>query len=166
MFKKVLSRLFGKSEEPTPAPPSAASAITAKSATKEVTKSKAQLAAEAKAMAQAAKAAGHSRGSTGPVSSPAQPSVAAKKSDPGGKPNALKEWEEASRRRLDRHGKPEELCEIKDGMSEQAIRDHLAMLYRRHNRAASSLDSQLREEAEFMLDAVVRCREKYLKKGA
>jgi hypothetical protein len=47
-------------------------------------------------------------------------------------------------------------------MKAEQIRDHLAMLYRRHNRAAASLDAGLREEAELMLDAIVQCREKFL----
>ena len=34
--------------------------------------------------------------------------------------------------------------------------------YRRHNRAASSLEDGLRQEAERMLEAVVQCREKFL----
>ncbi len=47
-------------------------------------------------------------------------------------------------------------------MSTDEIRDHLARLYRRHNRAASSLEDDLRQEAERMLEAVVQCREKFL----
>jgi hypothetical protein len=47
-------------------------------------------------------------------------------------------------------------------MSTDQIRDHLARLYRRHNRAASSLEDGLRQEAERMLEAVVQCREKFL----
>jgi hypothetical protein len=57
---------------------------------------------------------------------------------------------------------PEALCDIHDGMSTDEIRDHLARLYRRHNRAASSLEDGLRQEAERMLEAVVQCREKFL----
>jgi hypothetical protein len=57
---------------------------------------------------------------------------------------------------------PEALCEIHAGMSADEIRDHLARLYRRHNRAASSLEDGLRQEAERMLEAVVQCREKFL----
>jgi len=63
---------------------------------------------------------------------------------------------------LNRSAPPEEICGLTPGMSTEEIRDHLAMLYRRHNRAASSLDADLREEAEIMLDAVVRCRETFL----
>ena len=44
----------------------------------------------------------------------------------------------------------------------EKIREHLAMLFRRHNRAASSLDDKLRTEAELMLDAIVAVRERHL----
>lgn len=67
-----------------------------------------------------------------------------------------------ARRPLNRSAPPEELCGLTPGMTPEEIRDHLAMLYKRHNRAASSLEADLREEAEVMLDAVVRCRETFL----
>ncbi|MCB1224975.1 MAG: hypothetical protein KDK99_04115 [Verrucomicrobiales bacterium] len=57
---------------------------------------------------------------------------------------------------------PEELCEIKPGMSKGQIHDRLKLLYRRFNRSASSLDASTREEAERMLDAIVQVREKHL----
>jgi len=63
---------------------------------------------------------------------------------------------------LDRSAPPEVVCGLTPGMSTDQIRDHLAALYRRHNRAASSLEADLREDAEFMLDAIVRCRETFL----
>jgi len=66
------------------------------------------------------------------------------------------------RPRLNRGARPEELCSLSPGMTQDQIRDHLAALYRRHNRAASSLEADLREEAELMLDAIVRCRETFL----
>jgi hypothetical protein len=57
----------------------------------------------------------------------------------------------------------EEMCEIDAAtMDRDAIRAHLAALYRRHNAAAASLDAELRAEAELMLDAIVACREKYI----
>jgi hypothetical protein len=67
-----------------------------------------------------------------------------------------------ARQPLNRSAAPEELCGLTPGMTPEEIRDHLAMLYKRHNRAASSLEADLREEAEIMLDAVVRCRETFL----
>ncbi len=57
---------------------------------------------------------------------------------------------------------PEELCELKDGMTHEELKAHLAKLYRRHNRAASSLNPELREQAERMLDAIVEVRHRYL----
>ncbi len=57
---------------------------------------------------------------------------------------------------------PEKLCGITKGMSAEEIEKQLTQLYRRHNRAASSLDPKLREEAEVMLDAIVEMRLKYL----
>lgn len=58
---------------------------------------------------------------------------------------------------------PEEMCDIDPTtMDRDAIRAHLAALYRRHNAAAASLDTELRAEGELMLDAIVACREKYV----
>ncbi len=57
---------------------------------------------------------------------------------------------------------PEELCEIEPGMGREEIHAILAKLFRRHNRAASSLDEQLRAEAEIMLQAIVDIRHRYL----
>ena len=54
----------------------------------------------------------------------------------------------------------EELCGITSKMSKDAVRERLALLYKRYNRATSSLDAELRTEAEAMLDAVVVVREK------
>lgn len=57
---------------------------------------------------------------------------------------------------------PEELCGITAEMSPSELKNRLAELYQRHNRASSSLDENLRAEAEIMLDAIVACRERYL----
>lgn len=58
---------------------------------------------------------------------------------------------------------PETMCEIDpDSMSMDEIRKHLKKLYKRHNEAAASLNEELRNEAEKMLDAIVECREKYV----
>ncbi|MFT4640405.1 MAG: hypothetical protein ACI8T1_003733 [Verrucomicrobiales bacterium] len=56
----------------------------------------------------------------------------------------------------------EELCELRSGMTHEEMRAHLAKLYRRHNRAASSLNPDLRVQAERMLDAIVEVRHRYL----
>lgn len=55
---------------------------------------------------------------------------------------------------------PEERCGVTAKMSKDEIRARLALLYRRYNRATSSLDAGLRAEAEDMLDAIVAVREK------
>jgi hypothetical protein len=55
---------------------------------------------------------------------------------------------------------PEEICGITPKMSKEEIRTRLAFLYKRYNRATSSLNAKLREEANEILDAVVAVREK------
>jgi hypothetical protein len=55
---------------------------------------------------------------------------------------------------------PDELCGIEPKMNKDQIRDRLKLLYRRYNRAASSLDAKTRAEADKMLDAIVKVREK------
>jgi hypothetical protein len=75
---------------------------------------------------------------------------------------AYEEWLEYSQMRIDTTASPEDLCGISADMPKSDIKQILSYLYRRHNRAASSLDSVLREEAEVMLDAIVRCRQKYI----
>lgn len=58
---------------------------------------------------------------------------------------------------------PEAMCEIDPKkMKRSEIKDRLAMLYQRHNQAASSLNPELQEEAEHMLQAIVFCRQKYV----
>lgn len=56
---------------------------------------------------------------------------------------------------------PEGLLGIEPKMNKDQIRDHLKLLYRRYNRAASSLDNGTRAEADSMLDAIVAVREKH-----
>lgn len=56
---------------------------------------------------------------------------------------------------------PESICGINVKMPKYEIRKRLAVLYRRYNRAASSLDAKMRAESEMMLDAIVKVREKY-----
>ncbi|MCB1233881.1 MAG: hypothetical protein KDM91_02285 [Verrucomicrobiae bacterium] len=61
---------------------------------------------------------------------------------------------------------PEAMCGIDPKkMTPEEIKNRLAELYRRHNQAAGSLNEELRQEAELMLDAIVACRQKYLDKG-
>ncbi|MES2507954.1 MAG: hypothetical protein V4599_14710 [Verrucomicrobiota bacterium] len=55
----------------------------------------------------------------------------------------------------------EEMCGITPKMPKDQIQAQLKLLYRRYNRSASSLDAKIREEADGMLDAIVRVREKH-----
>lgn len=55
---------------------------------------------------------------------------------------------------------PDELCGITSKMGKNEIRERLALLYKRYNRASSSLDAGVRAEAEEMLNAIVVVREK------
>ncbi len=55
----------------------------------------------------------------------------------------------------------EERCGITPGMNKSQITAQLKLLYRRHNRGASSLDPRMRAESEKMLEAIVEVREKY-----
>ncbi len=57
---------------------------------------------------------------------------------------------------------PEELCGISAEMPRDEMKAHLAKLFKRHNRGASSLDENTRQLAEQMLDAIVEVRTKYL----
>lgn len=57
---------------------------------------------------------------------------------------------------------PEQLCGITPSMTPEEIRARLSKLYQRHNRAASSLDPVLREEAEFMLETLAGLRDQYI----
>lgn len=93
---------------------------------------------------------------------------------PGGRINTRRTPSDRSRSLLEKIGapppaptaraghprSPEELCGISPAMSTDEIKAHLALLYRRYNHAASSLDAKTRADAEAMLDAVVAVREK------
>jgi hypothetical protein len=58
------------------------------------------------------------------------------------------------------HASAESLCGITPKMSKEEVSAQIKLLYRRYNRAASSLDVNVRAEAERMLDAIVEVREK------
>lgn len=77
-------------------------------------------------------------------------------------PKAKADWEQKAAQALDPASPPEHLCGLRDGMTTDELQEQLSVLYKRHNRAASSLDPKLRKEAEIMLDAIVECRKKYL----
>ena len=55
---------------------------------------------------------------------------------------------------------PETLCGITAEMTHEEVYARLASLYRRYNRATSSLNASLRSEAEQMLTAIVAVRER------
>jgi hypothetical protein len=75
--------------------------------------------------------------------------------------DARRVWAEQASRPIDPKAAPEDLCGITPGMSSDEIARRLTDLHRRHNRAATSLDAQLRAESDIMLDAIAALREKY-----
>lgn len=75
-----------------------------------------------------------------------------------------KQWKAKADKALNPKESPDVLCGVNKNMSKEEIAEILAMLYRRHNRAASSLDAKMREEAEAMLEAIASVKEKYLLK--
>ena len=79
-----------------------------------------------------------------------------------GTPSAKQKWEQDAAQPVSRQASPETIAGLTPDMTAEQIRDRLAKLYQRHNRAASSLDPQLREEAEFMLETLAGLREKYI----
>lgn len=80
----------------------------------------------------------------------------------GASPKAKEEWAKQAAQKINPDATPEQLCGITPEMSKEEISAQLALLYRRHNRAASSLEANLREEAEIMLDVVAAMRQKHL----
>ncbi len=97
---------------------------------------------------------------TGPT--PRRPAAApSHSSSPDPKPKDARErWAEAAAKPIDATASPEALCGITEGMSPLEIDQRLAELHRRHNRAATSLDAKLRDEAAIMLDAIAAVKEK------
>lgn len=95
---------------------------------------------------------------------PMQPPAGLKDEKPGAgsSAKAKEEWAKKAASRLDPGATPESLCGITPLMSKEEIGAQLALLYRRHNRAASSLAANLRDEAEIMLDVIAAMKQKYL----
>ena len=91
-----------------------------------------------------------------------RPQPKAEKPDAGASAKAKGEWAKQAARRINPDATPEQLCGIDPAMDREQISAQLATLYRRHNRAASSLESSLREEAEIMLDVIATMRQKHL----
>jgi hypothetical protein len=93
---------------------------------------------------------------------PAQSPPPTTKPGSGASIAAREEWARQAARTIDPNATAEELCGLTPDMTEAQISERLALLYRRHNRAAASLEAGLREEAEIMLDVIAAMRQKYL----
>lgn len=91
----------------------------------------------------------------------AEPQKAQPKPEAGASANAREEWAKQAAQKINPGATPEQLCGLEEGMTKEQIAAQLAILYRRHNRAASSLEANLREEAEIMLDVIATMRQKY-----
>jgi hypothetical protein len=91
---------------------------------------------------------------------PAPAAKAAEPSKPSGKESPLKKLTALPAAPAPAATSPEEICGIEPKMTKDQIKERLKLLYRRHNRAASSLDTKTRAEADTMLDAIVAVREK------
>ncbi len=164
MLNKLFSKLFSGKKEEAPAPaPAPEPRFKLSTTPSDASRKSADTAAARPSASSSTEKAGPSPTSAAGGAPPPAAATEPSKDGSGGKPKALLEWEASAARQIDKSAKAEELCGIKPDWSPQQIRDHLAMLYRRHNRAASSLDARLREEAETMLDAIVRCREKLIR---
>lgn len=97
-----------------------------------------------------------------PSHAPQKPApVVPEKPGAGASPKAKEEWARQAAQKINPDATPEQLCGIEEGMTKEQISAQLAVLYRRHNRAASSLEANLREEAEIMLDVIAMLRQKY-----
>ena len=96
-----------------------------------------------------------------PVVEPKAPAAAAAEA---GADAVKKQWKAKADKAMNPKESPDVLCGVNKSMSKEEIAEKLAMLYRRHNRAASSLDAKMREEAEAMLEAIASVKEKYLLK--
>ncbi len=99
-----------------------------------------------------------------PAHRPPQPAAPPKadRPDAGASRKAKEEWAQQAAKRINPDATPEQLCGIEPDMTQEQISSQLALLYRRHNRAASSLEASLREEAEIMLDVIATMRQKHL----
>lgn len=137
MFRALLRFFRRKSAEPRPPSASQSSANSARRSGSPVSSASGQKGG---------------RGIPAPSQSPAPPPAEAA---------ARQAWEQESSRRLPRDVSPEELCGITPDMDAAAIRNRIAFLYQRHNRAASSLDPGLQSDAEYMLESLALLREKY-----
>lgn len=92
-----------------------------------------------------------------------EPTVAPEPAAPAAD-SVKQQWKAKSDKSLNAKESPDVLCGINKSMPKEEIAEKLAVLYRRHNRAASSLDAKMRDEAEIMLEAIASVKEKYLSK--
>lgn len=136
MFGRVLTKIFKRGAPVIPAP----AADAGKPATQQLFgRSSPPQAADARSAA---------------PSKPAEPAAESIK----------KEWASKAAETINPKASPEVLCGVNKSMPKEEIQEKLAVLYRRHNRAASSLDAKMRQEAEIMLEAIATMKEKYLGK--
>ena len=103
--------------------------------------------------------------SSGKKAEPGKPAPTANAANAANAADTVKkQWAAQAGKKLNTKDSPEALCGITKQMSKEEISKKLAELYRRHNRAASSLDPQMREDAEIMLEAIASAKEKFLLK--
>ncbi len=150
MFGRVISKIFKRA--PIPAPPPAESDKSETGGGSPFARN------NAPAKAQPEPAA--------PPVSPAskKPAGSAKASTEKAADSVKQQWAAKAGQKLNTGDSIEALCGITKQMTTAEIAEKLAILYKRHNRAASSLDPQMREEAEVMLEAIASAKEKFLAK--
>jgi predicted lipid-binding transport protein (Tim44 family) len=149
MFARVLNKLFKRGTN-TPAAPVVKSA-----ASTTAPPAPANSPATGAAKGGAAPSSGKAPAAPAAPTAPAAASASAS--------SAKDQWKKQADQKIQTGAKAEDLCEIKASMTKEQIADQLAKLYRRHNRAASSLDEKMREESEVMLEAIAQMKEKHLK---
>ncbi len=159
MFLKFLRSLFGKKTETAPtATKQSAAAAPAKASAAEVPASAATV---AKPAAEPEKTASATVETVVPtVVTPAPEATVPVVAAPDAEALRQAALEAA---RIEASKDPEVLCGVNAKMSPVEIENRLAALYRRHNRAASSLNEEMREEAEHMLESIAICRERLLR---
>jgi hypothetical protein len=151
MFGKVLNKLFRRGATPAKSAP--------------VVKSSAPVAASspfARTVAPEPSAPPPSKQASAAPATAAAASAASTAAETKAADSVKQEWLSKSSKRINSADTPETLCGVNKSMPKEEIREKLAVLYRRHNRAASSLDAQLRDEAETMLEAIATVKERLL----
>jgi len=105
----------------------------------------------------------HKQPAAAPAAKGAKPSAASKNIEPKKADTPLKKIVEAlaTTPKVEPAKSPDELCGIEPKWNKDQVKERLKLLYRRYNRAASSLNNSTRGEADAMLDAIVAVREKH-----